>query len=424
MSVRSASALTWRADPLLRSAYSLTFSSALTAGLGMAFWVVAARLFEPAVVGADAALIAAMMELSVICQLNLGNALIRFLPSLGSRSASAVLAAFALSAVAATVLGIAFVGLAPLASEEFHDLHDWRLGAAYVAAQVLWGWFVLQDAALAAVRRATWVPVENGIWSLLKLIALPVAAGVGLAHGIFLAWVIPVIAVLIPTNYLMFRRAMPRHSERARPPGTLLDRLDRSRLVRFIAQDFGGTILFKASTTVLPLLVVGLLGSAANAYFYIPFAIVIAFDMVFDNVGISLVVEGAFEETEIRRLVRTIIRRFVLILVPGIVVLVAAAPLILAPFGEQYVHESTSVLRILAWGSLFRALIVLYCAIARLHGDGLRILRVQAGLMTTLLVTAVAFAEPFGVEGIALAWLACNALVGTAIIPSLRRTVA
>ena len=45
MSVRSAPALTWRSDPLLRSAYSLMFSSALTACLGMAFWVAAARLF-------------------------------------------------------------------------------------------------------------------------------------------------------------------------------------------------------------------------------------------------------------------------------------------------------------------------------------------------------------------------------------------
>jgi O-antigen/teichoic acid export membrane protein len=228
--------------------------------------------------------------------------------------------------------------------------------------------------------------------------------------------------VLLPTTYLLFRRVMPRHSEWIRPPGSLLDRLDRPRLLSFVAQDFGGTVLFNASTTVLPLLVVAILGSAANAFFYIPFAIVIAFDMVFNSAGISLVVEGAFAEERIRRLVHTIIRRFSLILLPGTLLLVVAAPLILAPFGEQYVQESTSVLRILAWASLFRALIVLYSAIARLHGHGVQILRVQAALMVTLLGAAAAFAGPFGVEGVALAWLLCHALVGLAILPSLRRS--
>jgi O-antigen/teichoic acid export membrane protein len=411
----------WRSDPLLRSAYSLMFSSALTAALGMAFWIVAARLFAPAAVGRDAALISAMMELSVICQLNLGNALIRFLPGLGVRSARAVLAAYALSGTAAVVLGGAFAVIAPFTSGDFHLLRHWPFATTYVAAQVLWGWFVLADAALAAVRQASWVPLENGVWALLKLLGLPIAAGLGFAHGIFLAWVVPVCVVLIPTNYLLFRRLLPRHSRHARPAGSLLDRLGRRRLFGFVAQDFGGTVLFNASTTVLPLLVVAVLGSAANAYFYIPFAIIVAFDMMFNNVGVSLIVEGAFAEEDIRRLARAVVRRFGFMLMPGTLLIFLAAPVLLAPFGPAYVAESTGVLRILAFASLFRASIILFCAIARLHGRGLPILAVQAALMTSLLLAATLLARPLGIEGVALAWLASHAVVAAVTLPSMRR---
>ena len=80
--IGTAAASTRTPDPLLRSAYSLMVNAAVTAGLGIAFWIVAARLYEPVVLGRGAALIAVMMELSTICQLNMANAIMRFLPSL------------------------------------------------------------------------------------------------------------------------------------------------------------------------------------------------------------------------------------------------------------------------------------------------------------------------------------------------------
>ena len=59
------------ARSLIRSADSLLVSTGASAVLGAVFWVAAARLFSADEVGRDAALIAAMVELSTICQLNL-----------------------------------------------------------------------------------------------------------------------------------------------------------------------------------------------------------------------------------------------------------------------------------------------------------------------------------------------------------------
>jgi O-antigen/teichoic acid export membrane protein len=410
------------ADPLFRSAYSLMLNAGVTAGLGIAFWVVAARLYEADEVGRDAALIAAMVELSTICQLNLTNALTRFLPSLERGTARALAVAYAASGGAALLVGSVFVVVAPLVSEDLDFLHD-DPGTAvlYVVAQVTWGWFVLQDAALTALRRAPWIPVENGIFGALKLGALPIAIALGESHGVFLSWVLPAIVLLLPVNLFLFRTAIPAHVSRYRPKGSSLRRLGRRRLVRFMGQDWGATVLAQASTTALPLLVVALLGSAANAYFYIPFTIVVAFNMVFYAASTSLVVEGSMAEERIHVLTAKLARHLVLVLFAGTAVIVAAAPLIMLPFGADYVHEGTSVLRILACACVFRGISILYIAVARLHGQGLRILVVEALQMALLLGGAITLADPLGLEGIALAWLGSIAIVAVAVLPSLVR---
>ena len=100
------------ADPLMRSAYSLVASAVLTAVLGIVFWIAAARLYEPAELGRDAALIAVMMELSTICQLNLVNGLTRFLPGLERGTSKALLGAYGLSGAVSLVTGVALVAVA------------------------------------------------------------------------------------------------------------------------------------------------------------------------------------------------------------------------------------------------------------------------------------------------------------------------
>jgi O-antigen/teichoic acid export membrane protein len=406
-------------DPLIASAYSLVANSALTAGLGVAFWSVAARLYDPVELGRDAALIAVMLELSTICQLNMVNAVTRFLPSLKRGTASALLWAYAVSAVAALVGGVLFLLLAPRVSPEFDFLvDDWRLGALYVVGLVSWGWFALQDAALTAVRRAPWVPVENSLFGILKLGALPAFLALGATDGVFLAWTLPVLLLIPPVNLFLFRRAIPEHLRKHRPAGSaVLARLGRRGVVRFMAQDWGATALSLAPTALLPVLIVALLGPRANAYFFIPYMIVIAFNMLFVAAGTSLVVEGAMAEDRIRAMAERIARRFALIVIPGTTVMIAAAPLILLPFGQDYVQESSSVLRLLACGSVFYAAIALYVAIARVHGRSLGILLVEAVKLPLLLGGAVVLSGPLGIEGVALAWLGSIALVACAVAP-------
>lgn len=412
------------AEPLFRGAYSLMAGTALTALLGIAFWAIAARSAPTDEVGRDAALISSLITLSAICQLNLVDALVRFLP--GVRRASqgrAILAAYGASALAGMAGGTAFVLVAPALSERLSFLSDDRgLALAFVASMALWGVFVLQDSALTAMRRATWVPIENAGFSVAKIALLPVLVGVGSSHAVFLAWMLPTLLVVPVVNALLFGRLLG-PARRAAPEAAAVRALRGRALARFLAQDYVGFVLGQAAVTLVPLVVVARLGEEASAHFYMPFTLIVAFDLLFYNVTTSMTVEGAHDEARTAQLAATVVRRFLAVLVPVALLVVAAAPLLLVPFGGEYVDEGSGVLRLLALASIARAVVCLYLAVARLQGRGRAILAVQGVVFAGVVSLSLALAEPLGLEGIGIGWLGGNALAAVVVAPALVRLV-
>jgi hypothetical protein len=70
--------------PLYGSAYALILSSASSSVLGIIYGTLAARLYDAAQVGVNAAAISAMSFISYLAQLNMAGVLSRFIPTAGS----------------------------------------------------------------------------------------------------------------------------------------------------------------------------------------------------------------------------------------------------------------------------------------------------------------------------------------------------
>src|SRR3954451_14317429 len=100
------------AQPLFGDAYALIANNAVSAGLGLAYWLVAARIFTVEEVGRTGALITAVLALSTVAQLNFSATLPRFLPP-SAVPARLTLTAYSLTLVLGLILGIGFVILAP-----------------------------------------------------------------------------------------------------------------------------------------------------------------------------------------------------------------------------------------------------------------------------------------------------------------------
>jgi hypothetical protein len=407
---------------MLRATYSLMMNTVLTAGLGLGFWILAARLFPTESVGRDAALISAMIALSALFGMNLQNVLLRFLPARPYRAWRPILGSYGLGALSTGVGATVFVLLMPAVSSQFAVLSSevaWAI--FYVLSVVSWTVFAMQDAALTALRLAAWVPVENAVYGVLKLAALVPLAALGFGHGVFVAWVVPMMLLLIPVNVLLFRRLISAREGSAVLADAAPRAAGRALAVKFAAQDAVGSVLNVAALTLLPLLVLALLGGRATAQFYMPFMIVATFDLLFLNVGASLVAEGARDESALPLLMRSIVRRFLPLLIAGVAVLVVAAPLVLMPFGDEYADAGTDVLRIMALASLFRGAIMLFVAVSRLRKSGTAILVTQTAFSIALMTLVVLLADPLGLRGIAISWLAAAAIVGIGVLPALIR---
>ncbi len=349
--------------PLYRNAYALMANTAGNSILGLLYWVLAARTFPDAAVGRGNALISLMMLVSTFTQLNWSGALIRFLPRAGRSARQMLLTAYLMATGLAAVAAAAVMAYCHFARAPDDPLYvSAGLAVWFVVATVAWSVFNLQDAALTGMRSAVWVPLENGLYGLVKLVLLVVVARTSLSDGVFASWTIPVIALLVPVNLLLFRRILPRHATAepdAPPPG-------RRVLARYMAGDYAAQAFTQLSSTFLPVLVVSLLGAAQGAYYLPAQTAFAAMGMLATAITSSLVVEAARDEQATHRLARAMLRRICVLVLPAGAFVGLAAPWLLELFGSQYRAGATTVLQLMMLSLLPRVPVALYVTKCRL----------------------------------------------------------
>ena len=130
----------------------------ITSGVGLIYWTVAAKAYDPATVGSALSEVSTITLVSVLCQMNLTNIFPRFLPQAGDQTRKFVAAGYTvsvgLSAVAATVFAYSSYGQKFLVHTNFTR-------PIFVGSVVAFTVFTVQDAVLTGMRHTQWVPLEN-----------------------------------------------------------------------------------------------------------------------------------------------------------------------------------------------------------------------------------------------------------------------
>jgi O-antigen/teichoic acid export membrane protein len=389
------------ASPLYRNAYYLILGAGSGSVLGFLFWTLAARHYSDDAVGRNFVLISAMMVTSSVCNLGLGGVLVRYLPGAGAWTGPLVVRVYALtSALSAVVgLGVALTSRLWAPGSAFLRGSVWWV-LAFVVATVTWTIFSIQDNVLTGLRQARWVPLENSIFSALKVVFLFAFIAVSPRGGIFLAWSIPALLLLPPVNLLIFRRLIPRHLQ----SGYQVP-LHRGTIVRLAGGMYVGGLFFIASTTLLPIVVAGDLGSQQAAYFSIPWTIASGIQLVALNTTTSLTVEVAYDESKLRGYFRGILWQTMRLVVPVVAILAAGAHYILLAFGEAYAREGATCLRLLALATIPNVIVMLGISIARLHHDALMALVIPGAAGASTIVLSLLLLPHVGINGVGTAVL-------------------
>lgn len=401
-------------EPLYRNGYALVFSSAATSGLGMIYWIVAARTYSPEIVGLNSAVISAMIFLANFSQLNLHNALNRFLPGAGKGSRRMVLYSYLISLTVAALSSLFFVFGIRIWAPSLGFLGS-SLGFIlwFVGATMSWCIFVLQDSALVGMRQAIWVPIENLFFALAKIGLLVVFVAILPLYGVLASWTLSVVITILPTNVLIFGRLLQRHIK------ATLDKAENvtvPQIAKYVAGDYSSSIVNQAVTNLLPVLIVARIGASAGAYYYLSWTIAYVFYLVSRNMGMSLITEASMDQANLRIYSQRLFLQTARLLLPLLVIVVIGAPYILRLFGKTYSAEGSTLLRLLCLSALPYMVISIYVSIVRIQR---RLIALFVSLTTPyvlVIILSILLLGRFGVLGVGIAWLVGQSLVAVILL--------
>jgi O-antigen/teichoic acid export membrane protein len=389
-------------DSLARNSVLIMASTVGTSGLGYLYWMVAARELPQPSIGSATALISVATVVSMVANLGLGHLFIQRLPAADTAAWSRIVGAGLLLGCAATaVAALVTAGMLPQLADGFAFLTGAPGIGALIAVAVALTASTLLDYIFMAHRASHRMLTRNLALAGGKVLTLPalIAAGVGPAGSILLAWTLPSLTV---TAYTLGRSLT-----RLRP-GARLTGAGIGAELRHISGSLTGHHLINLAqagpSALLPVLVTARLGTDHNAHFYVAWMTASVLFMVSPAVASALYAERSNDASS-ARLPRAAAVVLVVIGGPALVLFLGGG-WILGLFSAGYAAEGELLLKILVLAAIPDAITNLAVAHWRSLGELRRCRRLNALMAAICLTLAWLWLPAAGIEGAGYAWLA------------------
>ena len=350
-------------------------SSLSASVLGFVFWVLAAHLYLPRLVGSAGSTISLASGIGVAASGGLYAVLLRSL-SLHSNPRRLLWVTCGCVALNGGIVGL-IAGLLHLSRAPIPV--PW-LSLSVVSA--IWALFVLQDSILISLRRTSVLFASNVGFGAVKLVLLIALAGSSL--GILNAWVIPLVIVVPVVGWFADRSVLgisPIQSAAFTvTPGHVASEYASSLAAMAV---FGGT----------PVIVSVISGGAFTGIVYVCWMLYISADsvgIILSNAAVSSATDQGLDTIDAVRSARQVIPLVLGMLAVGIVV----APWVLEIFGHEY-EAGSALLRLLWVGVMIRMIGHLSLGARRVKTDFTRV-AVAQGCCAIITCAGVAAAASEG----------------------------
>lgn len=395
---------------------ALAVSGAITAGIGLVFWIAMGRLYPPAEVGAAAAVITTATMLSAFGNLGLGAYLERFLPVAGAASLILPRRGLLTGATMGALLAAGFLLVGPT-SEMF--AHPAQMALFPVVVVILSG-FALLDHISIALHRADWAARKNIAHALAKLVGAIAVASFAGRLGIVTTWALTAV-VLSAMTWVVAKRVL-RTAAQASSTGNRLPA--GSAQWRFIAVNYGVYVAGALTPLLLPPIVIGLVGADQNAYFAIVWSLVSAVIVLLTMLMGPYVAAVAADPGHAVALTR----RFVVILAvvsgTAAIGLVTVGPLLLRLAGPGYAAEGAPLMRLAAVAIPLAACGLAFTAVCRVRGNLMPALAVQTLNAIVMLTLCATWIGRHGLQGAGWGLILAEGLTAALVIAPLIRALA
>ena len=402
-------------DRMYRTGYYLILGTGASGLLGVAFWALAARSYTAHVVGLSATAVSAMALMSGVCSLGLSAVLVRYLPVAGPSGRPLIVRSYALTIFLSLVAGAAVALTTDLWSPTMGFLGEGLWPLAFALSTAAMTTFTLEDSVLTGLHAAAWIPLENTLYAVAKLVLLAALAGLLPFAGPFVAWNLPLLPAIVLVNYLIFRRLLPKMPKTGG--------LERSKVIAMAAGNYGGNLFGLLGNMYLPILVANQTSATEAAYFYVPWMISISVELVALNMMTSLTVEAALDMQRLRQLSRRALGQSMRLVVPVAALTALLAPIGLLLFGREYADEGTTLLRLLAIGAIPNVIAALGAGVARIEHRGWIVTAIQGFQFVFVVALSAALLPGVGIAGVGIAWTGCQFLLAAVLLATILRPV-
>jgi O-antigen/teichoic acid export membrane protein len=408
----------WRSHKdVLGGAGSLVASTAVTSGLGFAFWTVAARMFPQQAVGYGSAATSAMALLGTFGMFGLGTVLIAELPRRSPR-AGLVSAALLTSGIGSLIIGLGFALVAPHFSHNFAGIGGTPQRVALFSVGVaLTGVGLVFDQGTIGLLRGGLQLSRNMAFTTAKLLALPAAAL--LLHdefgvGIDLAWIGGIAASMLVVAVILRIGGDP---ILPRPEWDVLRGLGKTAMAHNWLN-----IAISVPWSVIPVLVTVVVSPTANAAFYAAWTLSGFLYVIPTHLSTVLFAVAAGDVKATAHKLRFTLKLSVLIGVPGMIVLGVGAHLALSMFGAGYARLATVPLWLLVLGYLPAIPRMHYIAVCRAANRITKAAVVLTSFSAAEIAAAAVGGALHGLDGLSVALLAVFTIEAIAVTPAVLGT--
>ena len=397
-------------NALYRGSAILLANTAATAVLGVAFWTLAAHRYPPVSVGLFSGVTAAVSLLGTVAALGLPNVMIRHVAGIENPLELVALTVAAIATVGTLMCLGAVIVLGPHLPRSLHVGQHGGMVVLVTILVVVTAVSSVIDAGLIAIRYSSLVLIKNLLGSLVKVVALLLLARFA-SSGLLIAFGFGLVVSTGVSVVALARRLGGRWAA----AGSL--RLLR-RYLSLTSANYLATVMGILPLTVVPVEVLVIRGAEQTARFAVAFLIVGFLNLIPSTVAQVMFAEASRRGASLRDQLFRALRGVYGLLLPAVIVVVAAAPLLLGLFGAAYASAATGCLRVLALGTLLTGGTYLI--------DSLLIARDRKGayvfingVNAFLVLGCVAILLPHGLTAAAAGWALAQGLsflIGLAVI--------
>lgn len=390
-------------DSLFRNSIFLILGTAVMAGLGFFFWLIAARLYSTKDIGIATTLISVMNMIAMLSLLGCDATFIRYIPHSKDPNKK-INTGIILVSTAAIIFSTLFIVFVETLSPPLSFIRNsFTLGISFVFFSIMTTVNMLSDAVFVANRKAKYTLIVNTLFCLFRLI-LPFMFISWGALGIFTSIAVSQTIGLILSIAIMVWKFKYR-------PALVIDSKTLRQVGSYSIHNYISGMLNLLPATLLPVIVLNKLGAENAAFFYVA--------MMLGNLLYAIpwaTTRAMFAESvhdEISLISNTIksIKIISLLMIPGIIVLVFGGGLILQIFGKAYSTEGFNFLRLVAITGIALSGYAIVTSLFKVKGNPRWLIAINFSYAGTIVGMSYVLL-PYGLTGIGTAWLLGHIVAG------------